>query len=194
MSKFFVIMLTVCCITLMSFRLTNGDQPTTNTGDTQIHWLTFDEAVKKNQEAPKKVIVDLYTGWCTWCTKMDKATFQHPAIAKYINDNFYAVKLDAEMRNTIHFKNNDYVYRAGEGKEGVNEIAVFLTRGKLNYPSVVFLDESMGNPQPIAGFQSPIRMDKLLKYFGENHYRRVDWGLFNQVYKSPLEATFKTNN
>lgn len=68
MSKFFVIMLTVCCITLMSFRLTNGDQPTTNNGDTQIHWLTFDEAVKKNQEAPKKVIVDLYTGWCTWVT------------------------------------------------------------------------------------------------------------------------------
>ncbi|MBK9462456.1 MAG: hypothetical protein IPN94_24295 [Sphingobacteriales bacterium] len=127
---------------------------------------------------------------------MDKATFQHPAIAKYINDNFYAVKLDAEMRNTIHFKNNDYVYRSGEGKEGVNEIAVFLTRGKLNYPSVVF---RRSNEQSTANswITRPIRMDKLLKYFGENHYRRVDWGLFNQVsnllWKLPSKRTTKTS-
>lgn len=40
--------------------------------------------------------------------------------------------------------------------------------------------------------QNPIRMDKLLRYFGENHYRKVDWGLFNQIYKSPLETGVRT--
>ncbi|MBL7784974.1 MAG: DUF255 domain-containing protein [Chitinophagales bacterium] len=192
MRKFTVMFLTFCCITLMSYRLTNGDQPESNPNT--IKWVTLEEAIKLNQQQPKKIIVDLYTSWCTWCTKMDKATFQHPAIAQYINENFYAVKLDAETRNTIQFKNNSYAFRTDGGKDGVgvNEIAVYLTRGKLNYPSVIFLDETMSNPQPVAGFQNPIRMDKLLRYFGENHYRKVDWGLFNQIYKSPLETGVRT--
>ena len=33
-------------------------------------------------------MVDVYTDWCGWCKKMDKETFNHPVIAKYINENY----------------------------------------------------------------------------------------------------------
>ena len=188
MKQILIVVLTLCCTVLLSFRLDDG-QKATKDSNFQVKWMSFDEAVQKSQAEPKKIMVDLYTNWCTWCTKMDKSTFQHPAIAAYINQNFYPVKLDAETKETISFKNNHYAFKPNEGQtgSGVNEIAVYLTRGRLNYPSVIFLDETMSNPQPVNGFVNPVRMDKLLRYFGENHYKKVDWGLFNQIYRSPLE-------
>ena len=122
-------------------------------------------------------------------------TFDNPVIAAYINKNFYPVKFDAETKKSITFKDNKYNFRPNVGKRGgVHEMAIYLTRQRLNYPSVVFLDENMENPQPVDGFQNPARMDKLLKFFGEDYYKQVDWGLFNQLYKSPLEKTTPTRN
>jgi hypothetical protein len=86
------------------------------------------------------------------------------------------------------FQNNNYIYRPDAGKRGVHELAIFLTRGRLNYPSVVFLDEGLENPQPVSGFQNPVSMDKLLKFFGEDYYKTLDWGIFKQIYESPLEG------
>ena len=34
---------------------------------------------------------------------MDKQTYSHPIISKYINENFYAVKFNAEGNQTVNF-------------------------------------------------------------------------------------------
>lgn len=196
MSKILFTLTAVVCLLFMSFSSVenkeekDGNAPKDN-HKVKIEWVSFEEAIKKNEENPKKLFIDLYTDWCTWCLKMEKATFENPVIAQYINENFYPVKLDAETQRNINFKGKDFVFRPDEGTtgRGVHEIAIFLTRGRLNYPSVIFLDETFANPQPVSGFQNPIRMDKLLKYFGENYYKEVDWGLFNQIYQSPLEKS-----
>jgi len=158
-----------------------------NQNTSKVNWLTFEEAIQKNKENPKKVLVDLYTEWCTWCTKMEKGTFDHPAIAEYINENFYPVKLDAETKGNITFKGNTYSFRPEANRRGVHEIAIYLTRKKLNYPSVIFLDEGMNNPQPIGGFINPIEMDKLLHFFDEDYYLEIDWSAFSTFFKSSLE-------
>ena len=182
---------------LISLAASSNNGNTSNNSSTakttQIQWLTFDEAVRQNKSQPKKIFIVLYTDWCTWCVKMEKATFEHPDIAEYINKNFYPVKLDAETRRNILFQNNNYIYRPDAGKRGVHELAIFLTRGRLNYPSVVFLDETLKNPQPISGFQNPVSMDKLLKFFGEDYYKTLDWGIFKQIYESPLEGRSAIN-
>lgn len=192
MSRVLITLTVFSCLLFMSFSmLTNNgaNDVTPKEEKVKIQWMSFEEAVKRNQEQPRKLFVDLYTDWCTWCLKMEKATFEHPNIAAYINENFYPVKLDAEAQRTIVFRDQPYVFRPEDGASGrgVHEIAIYLTRGRLNYPSVIFLDEAVSNPQPVAGFQNPVRMDKLLKYFGENYYKEVDWGLFSQIYQSPLE-------
>ena len=89
--------------------------------DNEIHWITnIDELQAKMQQHPKKVIVDIYTGWCGWCKRMDASTYKDPEIIKYVSENFYAVKFDAEMRQTIHFKEQDYSY-VTDGMRGYNE-------------------------------------------------------------------------
>ncbi|HMS51192.1 MAG: DUF255 domain-containing protein [Sphingobacteriales bacterium] len=152
----------------------------------QVKWLTLDEAIELHKDEPKKIFVDLYTDWCVWCAKMDKATFQNPIVAEYINDNFYPVKLNAETAETLYFRGNEYAFLPEEGRNGLNEITLFLTRGQLSFPAVVFLDETLENPQPVSGFLNPANMDALLKFFGEDYYKNVDWGLFNQLYESPF--------
>lgn len=158
-----------------------------------INWLSWQEAMELQKEQPKKILVDLYTEWCIWCERMEKATFMHPQIAKYINENFYPVKFDAETRETINFRGKQFSYKAQDNK-GYNMFSLYLTRGQLSYPSVVFLDETVSNPQPIKGFQNPVVMDKLLHFFGENYYLKHDWGMFNQLYISPLQKSWKDSS
>ncbi|MEZ4887659.1 MAG: DUF255 domain-containing protein [Chitinophagales bacterium] len=155
-----------------------------------VNWLTWQEAMELQKVEPRKIIVDLYTEWCVWCERMEKATFKHPVIAQYINENFYPVKFDAETRETINFRGRDFNYES-QVERGYNMFSVYLTRGQLSYPSVVFLDEKANNPQPVKGFQNPVVMDKLLHFFGENHYLTHDWGIFNQLYISPLQKEWK---
>ncbi len=155
-----------------------------------INWLSWQEAMELQKVKPKKIMVDLYTEWCIWCERMEKATFMHPQIAQYVNENFYPVKFDAESRETIDFKGRKFNYQA-QVERGYNMFSLYLTRGQLSYPSVVFLDEQASNPQPIKGFQNPVVMDKLLHFFGEDYYLRHDWGMFNQLYISPLQKAWK---
>ena len=85
-----------------AFSLKNSDANNiTDEPDKEIEWLTMEEAVLRNAVAPRLIIVDVYTSWCGWCKKMDKTTFQHPDVAKYVSEKFHAVKLDAESTDAI---------------------------------------------------------------------------------------------
>ena len=65
---------------------------TTLDAQEKIQWMDFEEAVSACTKQPKKIFVDVYTNWCGWCKKMDQTTFADPEVAKYMNENYYAVK------------------------------------------------------------------------------------------------------
>ena len=52
--------------------------------------------------------MDVYTDWCGWCKRMDATTFENPAIAKYMSENFYCVKFNAESQKEVTFKGQKY--------------------------------------------------------------------------------------
>nr|HMT30281.1 DUF255 domain-containing protein [Bacteroidia bacterium] len=103
-----------------------------------IQWISFEQAVKLNEKNPKKIFIDVYTHWCGWCKKMDATTFKEDTVVKYINENYYAVKLDAETKDTIRFKDKEFKYVADYK---ANELAISLLSGKMGYPSYVLMDE-----------------------------------------------------
>ena len=150
----------------------------------QVQWLSWEEAQAKNQVEPRKFIVDVYTKWCGWCKKMDKATFQQPDISSYINNNYYAVKFDAETKSDITFNNKVFKY-VRQGTSGYHDLAREITFGKLSYPTIVFLDEQLNVIQPIPGFKDPSSLDKIMKYFAEGYYKTTPWKKYETMCTQP---------
>lgn len=144
-----------------------------NAQETQgIRWMSFEEAVRLNDKAPKKIFIDVYTGWCGWCKRMDASTFKDSAIVNYMNQHYYSVKLDAETRDTLHFRDKAFVYRA---EYKANELALSLLNGKMGYPSFVIMDEQYAILTPLSGFHTTEQLTPYLTYFATNTYKTTKW-------------------
>ncbi|MFT5735752.1 MAG: thioredoxin-related protein [Maribacter sp.] len=142
----------------------------------EVQWVSFSEAIElaATDENPKKVFIDVYTDWCGWCKKMDKDTFQNAAVAQYMGDNFYMVKMDGEGKDPIDFKGKTYTFIAS-GRKGYHELAASLMQGKLSYPTTIFLDEEMNMLSPVPGYQKPEPFLNIARYFGDDIYKDKDW-------------------
>lgn len=153
-----------------------GDNAATTTAVAldEVKWYTLDEAMAANKKTPKKMLVDVYTDWCGWCKVMDKQTFTDPGIIKYVNTNFYPVKFDAEIKETIKFKGKEYSFVAN-GRRGYNQLAYELLKGRLGYPSLVYLDENQNHIRIAPGFKKPEQLMPELKFAAEDHYKSQDF-------------------
>ncbi|MCI5081377.1 MAG: thioredoxin domain-containing protein [Saprospiraceae bacterium] len=152
-----------------------------------IKWMTMEEALELSQRKgnQKKILVDIYTKWCKWCERMDQITFRHPQIAQYINENFYPVKFDAQQSQEIVYQEKSYG-NVKSGKKRYHALAVELLRGKMSYPTIVFLDEDSNLIQSVAGFKSPRQFEKIATYFGSDFYRNTPWSKYQKVFKPIL--------
>lgn len=174
------------------------NNPAVVAGDGEkIKWYTFQQAVELSKKEKKKIFIDVYTDWCGWCKVMDKNTFAHPVIAKYMNQKYYAVKLNAEMKDTVFFNNYSFVNPSPKTQRSTHQLASSLLNNKLSYPTVVFLDENFSMLTQVPGYQKPEQMEPILKYFGDNVYPTVKWDEFAKSFKGevvvPVEPTPAVN-
>lgn len=119
-----------------------------------IEWLDFETAIERNEENPKHIFIDIYTDWCGWCKKMDVSTFIAPEVVAYMNAHFYAVKMDAEMREAIAYNERLYEYKRYNAKTSYNELAVSLLGGQMSFPSFVVLDKKEVKRGRITGYKT----------------------------------------
>lgn len=156
--------------------------------DEKINWITVQEldelAQHKNwKKNKKKIFIDLYTDWCGWCKKMDQNTFTNPDIIRVMNEHFYAVKFDAESKDTIMFGNYEYKW-VPSGRRGINELgsALGAVDGRIGYPTIVFLNENLEKIQTIPGYKDANGLLPMLVYYGEDHHFTTPWGSFLNQY------------
>jgi thioredoxin-related protein len=110
----------------------------------KIEWMKFEDAVAATESSPKMLLVDVYTDWCGWCKKMDKETFTDPGVIKYVNETFYAVKLDAEdMNRSFDFKGKKYTEAEMAAAMRVN-----------SYPNFVIIDPTLQNITQLPGYRT----------------------------------------
>ncbi|SHM86387.1 Thioredoxin-related protein [Cyclobacterium lianum] len=109
----------------------------------RINWYSFEEVIDKAAEQPKMILVDVYTDWCGWCKKMDKETFTDQNVIDYVNQNFYAVKLNAEdAKSKFEFR----------GKEYTEEEMARAMRVR-SFPNFVIMDAAMENITQLPGYR-----------------------------------------
>lgn len=143
----------------------------------EIKWYTFKEAQELNKQAPRKFLIDVYTDWCTWCKKMDVTTYKNNVIVKYVNENYYPIRFNAETKDTIEFNSTKYY-----NKNGTHQLAIYLLNKKLTYPTVVYLNEELGLIQAVPGYQDAKQLEMIVKYFAEDAYKTVPWTDYQQTF------------
>jgi len=138
----------------------------------KVNWMTVSELNEAYSKQAKPIIIDVYTSWCGWCRVMDKETYSNEEVATYINENFYAVKFNAETRDTIELAGKKFGYNPAYK---ANDLAVYLLSGRMGYPTTILLSSIDGQPAPLSGFLKPSELEPPLKFFGEGAYKNKDF-------------------
>ena len=109
---------------------------------------------------------------------MMKNTFTDKFIIRYINENYYAVKFNAEGNDTIDFqgktfKNPNFDPAKTRGRNGTHEFAaIAAVDGRLAYPTLVFLDEGLNMIGPLQGYRQPDQLLPFLEFFENEIYKK----------------------
>lgn len=136
-----------------------------------IKWMSFEEAQEAMKKEPRKLFVDVYTYWCGPCKMLDRNTFANPKFAKYVNDNYYAVKFNAQDENDIVFAGNTYSNPNYDPKRGqrrrnaTHQLAgAFQVRA---FPTMVILNEQLQIMKSIRGYKTPQQLQPILQQFAQ---------------------------
>jgi len=152
-----------------------------------VNWVTFDEAYKLCKKSPRPIMVDIYTTWCGPCKMMSAQTFNHPQIAKYINDNFYAVKFDAETKDSVKFDKYIFVTSDATNPKAPHQFAASILDNQLAYPSIVLLSNQMQRLDIIKGFMPPKNFEPILTYYGSGDYQKTKWEEYEKNFVSSIK-------
>ena len=160
----------------------------------EIKWVTFEEALTLQKKKPKKIMMDVYTSWCGPCKMLDKNTFQNPDVAKFVNDNYYAVKFNAEGNDVVKYKNVTYTnpgYKAEMASRRNSVHNLTLTLQVNAYPTIVFFDEKGETISPIRGYQTPQQLELYLKMFKDDKHKDMKTQEDFNAYYSAFTPAFK---
>jgi len=94
--------------------------------DNPVHWQAWSaETLAAAKAADKPILLSIGYAACHWCHVMAHESFENPAIAELMNDNFVAIKVDREERPDL-----DTIYMNAlslMGEQGGWPLTMFLT-------------------------------------------------------------------
>lgn len=152
-----------------------------------VNWVTFEEAYNLCKLKPRPIMVDIYTTWCGPCKMMSSQTFNHPQIAKYINENFYAVKFDAESKDSVKFDKYTFVSSDPTNPKAPHHFAASILDNNLAYPSIVFLSNQIQRLDIIRGFMPPKSFEPILNYYGSGDYQKLKWEEYEKTFQPSIK-------
>ncbi|HPB37751.1 MAG TPA: DUF255 domain-containing protein [Syntrophorhabdus sp.] len=113
----------------------------------QINWYPWgDEPFEKAKQEDKPVFLSSGAIWCHWCHVMAKESFEDEEVAKIINENYVAIKLDRDEMPDIDRRYQQVIAAMGFG--GGWPLSVFLTSDKKPFYGGTYFppNERFGRP------------------------------------------------
>lgn len=141
--------------------------PAAAAGDEGL-WREWTAGLAEASTKERPVLVDVYTGWCGWCKKMDRDVYSRADVREYLNKRFVPIKLDAESGKL----------GAYEGKN-LSSRAIAARLKVTGYPTTVFLRPNGERMVNVPGYVDGDKFLTLLRYVGEGHMDRgVSWDAY----------------
>jgi thioredoxin-related protein len=129
-----------------------------------VKWRSFDAGLAEAKKTHKKILLDVYTDWCKWCTKLDKEVYTNDKVSKYLTKAYIPVKLNGEGTGKVSYKS-----------QTTTEMGLAQSFGIRSYPTIIFLD-SGGEPiNSLGGFVDAERFLPIITYIGDDHYKSISW-------------------
>lgn len=129
-------------------RLKNSSSPYLRSAAHQpIDWHEWNDAAFARAESEDKpILLDIGAVWCHWCHVIDRESYENAEIAKIINENFVAVKVDRDERPDVDARYQSAV-SAISGQGGWPLTGFLLPNGKPFFGGTYFPPEDqMGRP------------------------------------------------
>jgi thioredoxin-related protein len=167
---------------------------TTHAQEKEINWMTMNEALSAQAKSPKKIMMDVYTKWCGPCKMLDKNTFQNADVVKYVNDNYYAVKFNAEGMEKINYKGQTFANPNYDSSKANSRNAQHQLAGALQitaYPTIVFFDENGDTLVPLPGYKTAPQLELYLKLFLNDKHKVIDSKEAWEKYQKDFQFEFK---
>src|SRR3954451_2473350 len=91
-----------------------------------VHWHAWGEpAFARAQAENKPILLDIGAVWCHWCHVMDRESYEDAEIARIINENFIAMKVDRDERPDVDMRYQAAV--SAISQQGGWPLTAFLT-------------------------------------------------------------------
>ncbi|HEX9340599.1 MAG TPA: thioredoxin domain-containing protein [Thermoplasmata archaeon] len=103
-----------------------------------VDWHPWgEEAFRRAKEFDRPILLDIGATWCHWCHVIDRESYEDPDLAKVINENFVAIKVDRDERPDVDARYQQAV-GAITGSGGWPLTAFLTPDGKVFYGGTYF--------------------------------------------------------
>lgn len=154
-----------------------------------IKWKTYNELAGLMKQKKKKVLIDLYYNFSTTATMMRTRTYNDPKIAQYLNEKFYNITVEAKYQDTINYKGIKYINE--NLSHGYHQFVIAALEGKMKFPAFIILDEELNLLNRIQMYKTPEDIEPILKYYGEDKYKNMDYKTFLKSFESSFKSEDK---
>ncbi len=147
----------------------------------KVNWKTFIKAELASQKKPKLILVKIEAPWSVTSKIMDSTTYGDAELSKYINQNFYPVKLNSITKDTIQFFGKDYL---NYPNNPFNELAIYLQNKQMIVPATVFVSPDGVILSHVPGYFTKDGIEPILHFFQEGAYKEQKWEEYIKEYKA----------
>jgi thioredoxin-related protein len=142
------------------------------------------EIEKLQKKNPRKILVNIFAGFCNSCKVQNATTLKDTSIANYINKHFYLMNFDAESNDTIVFK-GEKCFKTLLNGYPLHTFALRATNNRLQFPSIAVLDEKQNTLDALTMFLTPKTLLPILKYYDEDKFKTISWADYIKAYNEP---------
>lgn len=110
----------------------NNNETKTDTSNS-LQWGTdLNQAMQEAKNTDKKIFVDFYAGWCSYCQEMDEVTYTDPQVKEKLTQNYVLLKVDVDENPELSSQYQAY-----------------------SLPTMIILDSNGNEIKRIIGYQTP---------------------------------------
>lgn len=120
-----------------------------------INWQPYETGIRMVKDQNKKGFLHFYTDWCTYCKEMNKQTFVDSKIIDYLNDNFIAMRINADKERDVARK-----------------------YGVTRFPITWFIAEDSSALSSQPGFIPPDMLLNMLKFLHTDSFKNMKFSEF----------------